>query len=179
MKQNLPPRRSRGRSNMRSGRAPAHRNQPLESNGPEGRVRGTAQQILDRYLAMARDAQSSGDSVLAENLFQHAEHYQRLVAQFAPPPAQPQPQPAPSDTQRSADVPPASEGEVRPQREAADRPAEAEGNDAAGARPRRRRRQRNAPVEESAAEAGETGETGETPQPTESAPAQEATAEAV
>ena len=67
MKQNMPPRRSRGRSNMRSGRAPAHRNQALESNGPEGRVRGTAQQILDRYLAMARDAQSGGDSVLAEN----------------------------------------------------------------------------------------------------------------
>ena len=100
MKQNLPPRRSRGRSNMRSGRAPAHRNQALESNGPEGRVRGTAQQILDRYLAMARDAQSSGDSVLAENLFQHAEHYQRLVAQFAPP--QQQSQPAPADESASA-----------------------------------------------------------------------------
>ncbi len=172
MKQNLPPRRSRGRSNMRSGRAPAHRNQALESNGPEGRVRGTAQQILDRYLAMARDAQSSGDSVLAENLFQHAEHYQRLVAQFAPPQAQ-QPQPAPADAQRNADGAQESEAEARPDREAADRPSEAEGSESANPRPRRRRRQRNAPVEETAAE------TGEATQPAEGAPAEEATAEAV
>ena len=171
MKQNPPPRRSRGRSNMRSGRAPAHRNQALESNGPEGRVRGTAQQILDRYLAMARDAQSSGDSVLAENLFQHAEHYQRLVAQFAPP--QQQPQPAPADAQRNADGAQDSEAEARPDREAADRPSEAEGGEAANPRPRRRRRQRNAPVEEAAAE------TGEATQPPEGASAEEATAEAV
>ena len=170
MKQNLPPRRSRGRSNMRSGRAPAHRNQALESNGPEGRVRGTAQQILDRYLAMARDAQSSGDSVLAENLFQHAEHYQRLVAQFAPP--QQQPQPAPADAQRNADGAQDSEAEARSDREAADRP-EAEGGESTNPRPRRRRRQRNAPVEEAAAE------TGEATQPPEGASAEEATAEAV
>ena len=91
MKQNLPARRPRGRGNIRGGRLPSHRNQPLESNGPEGRVRGTAQQILDRYLLLARDAQSSGDSVLAENLFQHAEHYQRIVASFTP--AQPGQQP--------------------------------------------------------------------------------------
>ncbi len=172
MKQNLPPRRSRGRSNMRSGRAPAHRNQALESNGPEGRVRGTAQQILDRYLAMARDAQSSGDSVLAENLFQHAEHYQRLVAQFAPPQAQQQPQPAPADAQRNADGAQDSDAEARPDREASDRP-EAEGGESTNPRPRRRRRQRNAPVEETAAE------TGETTQPPEGASAEEATAEAV
>ena len=171
MKQNLPPRRSRGRSNMRSGRAPAHRNQALESNGPEGRVRGTAQQILDRYLAMARDAQSSGDSVLAENLFQHAEHYQRLVAQFAPPQTQQQQQPA--DGQRNAEAAQESEAEARPDREAADRPPEAEGSEPTPARPRRRRRQRNAPVEEAAAE------TGEPAQPPESAPAEETTAEAV
>ena len=171
MKQNLPPRRSRGRSNMRSGRAPAHRNQALESNGPEGRVRGTAQQILDRYLAMARDAQSGGDSVLAENLFQHAEHYQRLVAQFAPPQGPQQQQPA--DAQRNAEAAPAPDAESRPDREAADRPAEAEGSEQAGARPRRRRRQRNAPAEEAAAEPGAAA------QPPESAPAEEAAAEAV
>ncbi len=154
MKQNMPPRRSRGRNNMRSGRTPAHRNQALESNGPEGRVRGTAQQILDRYLAMARDAQSSGDSVLAENLFQHAEHYQRLVAQFAPPPAQQQPQQGPAEASRSGDTAQEAEAEARPDREAADRSSEAEGSEAGGVRPRRRRRQRNAPVEEAAAESG-------------------------
>lgn len=155
---------------MRSGRAPAHRNQALESNGPEGRVRGTAQQILDRYLAMARDAQSGGDSVLAENLFQHAEHYQRLVAQFAPPPAQQQTQQAPAEAPRSGDAAQEAEAEARPDREAADRPTEADGSESSGVRPRRRRRQRNAPVEEAAAESGAA-----TP-PAESAPSEEAAA---
>ena len=168
MKQNMPPRRSRGRSNMRSGRSPAHRNQALESNGPEGRVRGTAQQVLDRYLAMARDAQSSGDSVLAENLFQHAEHYQRMVAQFAPPPAQPQP--APAEPQRTGDGAAEPEAEARTDREIADRPPEADGTEPTGVRPRRRRRQRNAPVEEASAE------TGEAPPAAESIPAEEAPA---
>ena len=165
MKQNMPPRRSRGRSNMRSGRAPAHRNQALESNGPEGRVRGTAQQILDRYLAMARDAQSSGDSVLAENLFQHAEHYQRLVAQFAPPAQQ-----APAEAPRSTDTAQEAQAEARPDREAVDRSSEAETGESTGSRPRRRRRQRSAPVEETAAESGAA-----TPA-TEGASAEEATA---
>ena len=166
MKQNLPPRRSRGRNMMRSGRSPAHRNQALESNGPEGRVRGTAQQILDRYLAMARDAQSSGDSVLAENLFQHAEHYQRMVAQFAPPPAQQQP----AETPRTGDTAAEPEAEARADRDVVDRPSAAEGTEPTGVRPRRRRRQRNAPVEEPSAEDGEA-----TPA-TESVSTEEATA---
>ena len=131
-------------------------------------MRGTAQQILDRYLAMARDAQSSGDSVLAENLFQHAEHYQRLVAQFAPPPAQQQPQQTPAEAPRSGDTAQEAEVEPRPDREAADRPSEAEGSESSGVRPRRRRRQRNAPVEEAAAESGAPA--------AESAPAEEAAA---
>ena len=175
MKQNLPPRRSRGRSNMRSGRAPAHRNQALESNGPEGRVRGTAQQILDRYLAMARDAQSSGDSVLAENLFQHAEHYQRLVAQFAPP--QQQQQPAQPDAQRSGDTGSEPETEGRPDRDAADRPPAAEASEQAGIRPRRRRRQRNAPAEEAPAENAPAAENGGGTPDSEGAPTQEAVAD--
>ncbi len=170
MKQNLPPRRSRGRNHIRGGRNPAHRNQPLESNGPEGRVRGTAQQILDRYLAMARDAQSSGDSVLAENLFQHAEHYQRLVAQFAPPQAQQQP--APEEAQRSGDAAEESEAGNRPAQDAADRPAAAETSESGSGRPRRRRRQRTAPPEETPSESSETAA-----QP-ESAPAEEVAASA-
>ena len=175
MKQNLPPRRSRGRSNMRSGRAPAHRNQALESNGPEGRVRGTAQQILDRYQAMARDAQSSGDSVLAENLFQHAEHYQRLVAQFTPPQAQQQ-QPQPSEAARSGDSGSETETDGRPDRDSADRPPAAETGETTGVRPRRRRRQRSAPSEESSAETAPAAENGEaTPEP-ESTSTQEAVA---
>lgn len=54
-------------------------NQVFESNGPDGRVRGTAQQIVEKYTSMARDANVSGDKVLSLNYFQHAEHYQRLL----------------------------------------------------------------------------------------------------
>lgn len=53
----------------------------LESSGPEGKIRGTARQIADRYLNMARDALSSGDYVSAEGFSQHAEHYLRLVSE--------------------------------------------------------------------------------------------------
>jgi hypothetical protein len=51
-----------------------------ESNGPDVKVRGTAQHIADKYAQLARDAQSSGDYVSAENYHQHAEHYYRLIA---------------------------------------------------------------------------------------------------
>lgn len=78
MKQGLNPRRSRGRSNGR-GRNPNVRTQQFDSSGPEGRIRGTASQVYERYLAQARDALSSGDTIAAENLFQHAEHYFRIV----------------------------------------------------------------------------------------------------
>ena len=77
-------RRARGRGNSRGGRQQNIRNQQMDSNGPGGRIRGTPQQVLDRYLALARDASSAGDTVLAENLLQHAEHYTRLLNAAAP-----------------------------------------------------------------------------------------------
>lgn len=61
-----------------------HPNRTMESNGPEGKVRGPAALIYERYLQMARDAQSSGDRVTAENFLQHAEHYFRLLRQMQP-----------------------------------------------------------------------------------------------
>jgi hypothetical protein len=51
-----------------------------ESNGPDVKVRGTAQHIADKYAQLARDAQASGDPVAAENYLQHAEHYYRIIA---------------------------------------------------------------------------------------------------
>src|SRR5205085_4724472 len=51
-----------------------------ESNGPGIKIRGTASHIAEKYLQLARDAQSSGDPVSAENYFQHAEHYFRIIA---------------------------------------------------------------------------------------------------
>lgn len=51
-----------------------------ESNGPDVKIRGTASHIAEKYMQLARDAQTSGDPVAAENYFQHAEHYFRLIA---------------------------------------------------------------------------------------------------
>jgi Domain of unknown function (DUF4167) len=51
-----------------------------ESNGPDIKIRGTASHIAEKYLQLARDAQSSGDPIAAENYYQHAEHYFRLIA---------------------------------------------------------------------------------------------------
>ena len=69
-------RRSRSRGNKQ--RHSNGRNN-FESNGPGGKVRGTAQQVLDKYLGLARDAQSSGDRISAESFFQFAEHYFRIL----------------------------------------------------------------------------------------------------
>ncbi|WP_407671549.1 DUF4167 domain-containing protein [Paramagnetospirillum kuznetsovii] len=54
-------------------------NQVFDSNGPEGRIRGNAHQVLEKYLSLARDASSQGDRVAAENYYQHAEHYFRMI----------------------------------------------------------------------------------------------------
>lgn len=78
--------RQRGRGRKPGGGSGGHHNnnhghQPnrtMESNGPEGKVRGPAAMIHERYLQLARDAYSAGDRVLAENFFQHADHYFRL-----------------------------------------------------------------------------------------------------
>jgi len=51
-----------------------------ESNGPEVKIRGNPAHIAEKYMQLARDAQTSGDPVSAENYFQHAEHYFRLIA---------------------------------------------------------------------------------------------------
>lgn len=56
-----------------------NRNQIFDSNGPEVRIRGTAHQVCEKYLALAKDAAASGDTILAESYLQHAEHYQRII----------------------------------------------------------------------------------------------------
>lgn len=56
-------------------------NRVFDSSGPEGKVRGTPQQIIDKYNQLARDAQLSNDRVAAENFQQHAEHYLRMLAE--------------------------------------------------------------------------------------------------
>lgn len=58
---------------------PLNRNHVFDSSGPDVRVRGTAQQLFEKYLQLGRDATSSGDRVTAESYFQHAEHYFRIL----------------------------------------------------------------------------------------------------
>jgi Domain of unknown function (DUF4167) len=74
--------RSRGRFNanrpfQQPPRIPQH-NQTFDSNGPNIKIRGSAHQIFERYVALAREALISDDRVAAENLYQHAEHYFRI-----------------------------------------------------------------------------------------------------
>jgi hypothetical protein len=70
--------RMRGRNNHRKGQNPMTR--VHESNGPDVKIRGTPSHIAEKYMQLARDAHTSGDPVSAENYYQHAEHYYRLIA---------------------------------------------------------------------------------------------------
>jgi len=70
--------RMRGRGGHRKSQNPLTR--VYESNGPDVKIRGTASHIAEKYIQLARDSQSSGDPVAAENYYQHAEHYFRLIA---------------------------------------------------------------------------------------------------
>jgi len=58
------------------------RHQNFDSNGPDVRIRGNAYQVHEKYLQLARDAAAAGDRVQAENYFQHAEHYYRIILQI-------------------------------------------------------------------------------------------------
>jgi len=78
MRQGNNNRRQRGRNNRRNNNNQPNRNQVYDSNGPSIRVRGNAQQVMDKYLALARDAQAAGNHVMAEAYFQHGEHYLRI-----------------------------------------------------------------------------------------------------
>src|SRR5271156_1679177 len=81
-----PNKRSRGRNNnnaninQHNGRPrPPSRSQTFDSNGPGIKIRGNAYQVFERYVALAREAALSGDRIAAENFYQHAEHYFRIM----------------------------------------------------------------------------------------------------
>ena len=86
--------RNRGRNNRRpsggsGGNNPNNGggnslNRVYESNGPDVKVRGTAQTVAEKYAQLGRDAQSSGDNVMAESYFQFSEHYFRTWAAAQP-----------------------------------------------------------------------------------------------
>lgn len=73
--------RSRSKSNRNRSSGGNVVNRVFDSSGPEGKVRGTPQQIIDKYNQLARDAQLANDRVATENFQQHAEHYLRLLSE--------------------------------------------------------------------------------------------------
>src|SRR5438309_11961762 len=75
--------RMRGRNNNQHHHHRKNQNlmsRVYESNGPDVKIRGNPAHIAEKYIQLARDAQASGDPISAENYYQHAEHYYRLIA---------------------------------------------------------------------------------------------------
>ena len=105
MRQGSNPKRSQGRGNGRAGGN--SRNQRSGNNGPA--VRGNARQIMEKYLALAREASTSGDRIVAEGYFQHAEHYFRVMTANGRDPDEredrPQPQPTTVEDRPQPDLP--------------------------------------------------------------------------
>jgi hypothetical protein len=92
---------SNNNNNNRRGQNPMTR--VFESNGPDIKIRGTASHVAEKYVQLARDARSSGDPVAAENYYQHAEHYFRLIAAAQEQFRQNQPPPRPDAEMTSED----------------------------------------------------------------------------
>jgi uncharacterized protein DUF4167 len=94
-------------NNQNRGRGQNPLTRVYESNGPDIKIRGTASHIAEKYVQLARDARSSGDPVAAENYYQHAEHYFRLIAaaqeQFRQNQPQHQQQPRPDNDMSSTE----------------------------------------------------------------------------
>jgi len=74
--------RNRGNGGRRNNPHNNNKNRVYDSNGPDVRIRGTAHQIFEKYVALAKDVSSTGDYVLAESYLQYAEHYQRIITDW-------------------------------------------------------------------------------------------------
>ena len=97
-------------------------NRTFDSSGPEVKIRGSAAHVYEKYLQLARDANSSGDRVMAENYLQHAEHYYRIMAAAAAQQAQYQAQQA-QNRQPGLDQQPQPNGQPQPGVPAASAPS--------------------------------------------------------
>lgn len=75
-------RRQRNRGNAGRRNNQPQKTQVYDSNGPDVRIRGTAYQVAEKYLALAKDANSAGDRIMAESYYQYAEHYIRIIGEF-------------------------------------------------------------------------------------------------
>jgi hypothetical protein len=99
-------------------------NRTFDSNGPEVKIRGSASHVYEKYLQLARDANSSGDRVMAENYLQHAEHYFRIMA------AQQAQQQQYQQQQQQYQQANGGNGQMRPANGAADQPYPQQGQSA-------------------------------------------------
>ena len=90
-------------------------NRIFDSSGPEIKIRGSATHVYEKYLQLARDANSSGDRVMAENYLQHAEHYFRIMAAQQAQAAQYQAQQAAQNPNRQPGDPSAAGPQPQPQ----------------------------------------------------------------
>ncbi len=121
-----------GSSNSGGGFNP---NRTYDSSGPEIKIRGSASHVYEKYLQLARDANSGGDRIMAENYLQHAEHYYRIMAAAAAQQAQYQAQQAtlnpqgPYGQQPQGQLQPAPNGGAAPSPQA-ETAAEEEGEEA-------------------------------------------------
>jgi len=179
MRQGQGGRRPRGRPNRKQHGGGSSRPHSFDSNGPEGRVRGNAHQVYERYVALARDALSAGDRIAAETYYQHAEHYFRIMnASTDPTPEQiapkrvnegdraagavPAAETAGADDEIVAGVQPQPSADTRPQAAAARSGPSRTRAEANGGQkgPRRRGRPRSDPRPPQAASAGPGGANG-------------------
>ena len=130
MRQGPNARRPRGRTN-RKHHGGGQRPNSYDSNGPDGRIRGNAHQVFERYVALARDAVSAGDRISAETHYQHAEHYFRIMNASTDPRPNGQERSAPQGANGQADgeepfaqaQPPAQPSTAAPARPSAASPA--------------------------------------------------------
>ena len=90
-------------------------NRTYDSNGPEVKIRGSASHVYEKYLQLARDANSGGDRIMAENYLQHAEHYYRIMAAAAAQQAQYQAQQAAMNPQGNPQALQGQHGQQPPQ----------------------------------------------------------------
>ena len=142
-------------------------NRVFDSSGPDGKVRGTPQQIIEKYNQLHRDAQLSGDRVNAENFAQHAEHYLRMLAEAQREVDQKREEQEEQNRQRQAERDRERAERLRAQEEAANGSAEeAPAEDAQGSsdlvetpedKPKRPRRQRGQRKKDTQGEAEQSG----------------------
>lgn len=151
--------RSRGRGRRQQNPV----NRSYDSNGPDVRVRGTASQVYEKYQALARDAMSAGDRVMAENYSQHGEHYYRIMLSLQPPPSEADKEGA-ADSDANGDAVEAGEGDsgseplvlVRDADEGDDKPAKPSANPSRRRGPLRKKKADKADAENGAENGAET-----------------------